>query len=64
MPVPDKGIVSVGSDALDAMVTLPVALPAACGANATLNVMLAQIAFALNRPDLADAVRAFLTNYV
>ena len=24
----------------------------------------AQIAFALNRPDLADAVRAFLTNYV
>lgn len=40
MPVPDKGIVSVGSDALDAMVTLPVALPAACGANATLNVML------------------------
>ena len=38
--MPDNGIVSVGSDAFEVMVTLPVALPAACGAKATLNVML------------------------
>jgi len=39
-PVPDKGIVSVGFEALDVMVMLPLALPADDGANETLKVAL------------------------
>ena len=39
-PVPDKDIVSVGFDAFEVMVTVPLALPAACGANVTENVVL------------------------
>ena len=39
-PVPDKGIVRVGFEALDVMVRLPLALPADDGANETLNVAL------------------------
>lgn len=39
-PVPDKGIVKVGFEPLDVMVTDPVALPAVVGANLTLNVAL------------------------
>jgi len=39
-PVPDSGIVSVGLEALDVMVTLPLALPADDGANETENVAL------------------------
>ena len=40
VPVPDKGIVRVGLEALDVMLTLPLALPADDGANETLNVAL------------------------
>jgi hypothetical protein len=40
VPVPDKGMVRVGFEALDVMVTLPLALPADDGANETLNVVL------------------------
>jgi len=39
-PVPDKGMVSVGLEALDVIVTLPMALPADEGANETLKVAL------------------------
>ena len=39
-PVPDKGTVRVGFEALDVMVRLPLALPAEDGANETLNVVL------------------------
>lgn len=39
-PVPDSVIVSVGFDALEIMVTLPLALPATVGVNVTLKVAL------------------------
>ena len=39
-PVPDKGMVSVGLDALDVMVMFPVVLPADDGANETVKVAL------------------------
>ena len=39
-PVPDKGMVSVGFEALDVIVMLPLALPADDGANETLKVAL------------------------
>lgn len=39
-PVPDNAIDSVGFGAFEVIVTLPLALPAACGANVTLNVVL------------------------
>ena len=39
-PVPVTGIVRVGLDAVEVMVTLPLALAADWGANATLNVAL------------------------
>lgn len=39
-PVPDKGIVSVGLEAFDVMVTFPLALAAVCGANVTVKVVL------------------------
>src|SRR5208283_647112 len=39
-PVPDNGIVSVGFDALEVMVTLPLAPAAEVGANETLKVVL------------------------
>ena len=39
-PVPVTGIVRVGLDAVEVMVTLPLALAADSGANATLNVVL------------------------
>ena len=39
-PVPDKGMVRVGFEAFDVMVTLPLALPADDGANETLKVAL------------------------
>jgi len=39
-PFPDNGIVRVGFEALDVMVTLPVTLPAADGANETVKVVL------------------------
>jgi len=37
-PVPDKGIVNVGLEAFEVIVTLPLAFPAVVGANFTLNV--------------------------
>lgn len=40
VPVPDSGIVSVGLDAFEAMVTLPLALAAVCGANVTVKLAL------------------------
>ena len=40
MPVPVNDIVSVGFDAFEAIVTVPLALPAACGAKVTENVVL------------------------
>ena len=40
VPVPDKGMVRVGFEALDVMVRLPLALPADDGANETVNVVL------------------------
>jgi len=39
-PVPDKGIVRVGLDAVEVMVTLPLAIAADVGANLTLKVVL------------------------
>ena len=39
-PVPDKGMVRVGFEALDVMVRLPLALPADDGPNETLKVVL------------------------
>jgi hypothetical protein len=36
VPVPDRGIVRVGIEASEVMVTFPLALPADCGANDTL----------------------------
>ena len=38
-PVPESDIVSVGLDAFELMVTVPLALPAVCGANVTVNVV-------------------------
>src|SRR5208283_1925690 len=40
IPVPDNGMVSVGFDALEVMVTLPLAPAAEVGANETLKVVL------------------------
>ena len=40
VPVPDSGIVSVGLDAVEVMVTLPLALAADCGANVTVKLAL------------------------
>jgi len=40
MPVPEIGIVSVGFEAFDVIVTLPLAAPAEVGLNATLKVAL------------------------
>lgn len=40
VPVPDKGIVRVGFDALEVTVMLPAAAPLAVGVNATLKVAL------------------------
>ena len=39
-PVPDKGMVRVGFAEFDVTRTLPLALPADCGVNATVNVAL------------------------
>jgi hypothetical protein len=39
-PVPDNAMVSVGLEAFDVMVTVPLAAPAAAGANFTLKVAL------------------------
>lgn len=39
-PVPDKGMVSVGLEAFDVMVTLPFALATVCGANVTVKLVL------------------------
>ena len=39
-PVPDKGIVRVGFEALEVIVTFPLAAPADAGVNETLNVAL------------------------
>ena len=39
-PVPESGIVSVGFDAVEVIVTLPLALPDADGVNFTVNVVL------------------------
>lgn len=39
-PVPDKGNVRVGSEASDVIVTVPLALPLARGAKATVRVVL------------------------
>ena len=39
-PVPDRGTVNVGFEAVDVMVTFPLALPADAGANLTVNVVL------------------------
>jgi len=39
-PVPDSGIVSVGLEAFEVMVTLPLALVADCGANVTVKLAL------------------------
>ena len=40
VPVPDSAIVRVELDASEVMVTVPLALPADCGENATVNVVL------------------------
>ncbi len=40
MPVPDREMVSVGSEALDVTVTAPLALPVEVGANLTVYVVL------------------------
>jgi hypothetical protein len=40
VPVPDSGIVKVGLDAVDVIVTLPLAAPAVSGANETLKLAL------------------------
>jgi len=39
-PVPARAIETAGLDASDVMVTVPLALPVACGANVTENVVL------------------------
>lgn len=39
-PVPDNGIVRLGFEALEVMLTLPFALPADAGVNVTVNVAL------------------------
>ena len=39
-PVPDRDIVRVGFEAFEVIVTVPLALPAVCGANVTENVVL------------------------
>ena len=39
-PVPDNAIDTVGFGAFDVIVTVPLALPAVCGANVILNVVL------------------------
>jgi hypothetical protein len=39
-PVPESEIVSVGVDAFEVSVTVPVALPAVCGANVTVKLVL------------------------
>lgn len=39
-PVPDNAIDTVGFGAFEVIVTLPLALPADCGANVILNVVL------------------------
>ena len=39
-PVPDNGMVTVGLEAFEVTVTLPLALPADCGVNATVKVAL------------------------
>ena len=39
-PVPDNATVSAGFEAFEVIVTVPLALPVACGANATVNVVL------------------------
>ena len=39
-PVPDNGMVSVGLEAFEVIVTLPLALPDAAGVNVTLKVVL------------------------
>ena len=41
-PVPESDMVSVGFDAFDVIVTVPLALPAACGANVTEKVVLCE----------------------
>ena len=38
-PVPDKAIVKVGLEALEEMVTVPLALPVVWGAKVTVNVL-------------------------
>jgi hypothetical protein len=40
VPVPDSGIVSVGLDAVEVMVTLPLTLAADCGVNVTVKLAL------------------------
>lgn len=40
VPVPETGIVRVGFDAVELTVTVPLTLPAACGANETLKFAL------------------------
>ena len=40
IPVPDNGMVSVELEALDVMVTLPLALAAVCAANVTVKLAL------------------------
>lgn len=40
VPVPDSGIVSVGLDAFEVIVTSPLALAAVCGANVTVKLVL------------------------
>jgi len=40
IPVPDKGMVSVGFEAFDVIVTLPLAVAEDCGANFTAKVAL------------------------
>lgn len=43
-PVPDRGMLSVGFDALDVTVTVPLAVPVEVGANVTLKLVLAPAA--------------------
>ena len=40
IPVPDKGMVSVGFDPFEVTVTVPLALPVVVGANVTLKLVL------------------------
>ena len=41
-PVPDNGMLRVGSEAFEVTVTVPLALPVDCGAKATVNVALCE----------------------